>query len=82
MVYLFMGKAAHLHIFTLLQLIFHWQIKILLFYLDSLINIMMLVCIYPTSLLWPGIDTRSIFKPSTAGLNSVFLIIDWLPYQN
>ena len=28
-----------------------------------------------------GCDTRSIFKQSLISLNTVFLLLDWLPYQ-
>ena len=36
------------------------------------------ICIYPTPLPQAGYDTRSIFKQCKAGLNSVFLFLDWL----
>ena len=38
------------------------------------------VCIYPTLLTRGGYNTGSIFMWSKAGLNSVFILIDWLPY--
>ena len=37
------------------------------------------ICIHLTPLLQEGCDTRSIFKWSTAGLDSVFFLLDWLP---
>ena len=36
---------------------------------------------YMYILLWAACDTMSIFKHSTTDLNSVFLLLDWLPYQ-
>ena len=41
------------------------------------------VCIYPTPPPWAGCDIRSffLFKWSTFGLNSVFLLLELLPYQ-
>ena len=36
-------------------------------------------CIYPTPPLQAGCDIKSIFKWSKVGLNSYFLLLDWLP---
>ena len=43
--------------------------------------IYMSVYIYSTSLQWAGRDKKSIFKQSTTGLNSVFFLLERLPYQ-
>ena len=40
-----------------------------------------MVCIFTNPSAQTGYDTRSIFKRSLTGLNSVFLLLDWLPYQ-
>ena len=46
-----------------------------------MILVLLYVCIYPTPSPRVGCGTRSIFKRSTAGLSSRFLLLDWLPCQ-
>ena len=43
---------------------------------------LIIVCICPTSPLQAGCDTRSIHKQNKAGLNSIFLLFDWLPNEH
>ena len=40
------------------------------------------IAIYPTPPLKTECDTWLIFQQGTAGLNSVFLLLDWLAYQS
>ena len=60
-----------------LQHYHRWRCCKLYAYFAFLLFVLITVCIYPT----PLHDTRSIFKWSLPGLNSVFLLLDQLSYH-